>query len=86
MYPEENEICCEAKEAPTVKKLLVENNKIIDEIMIIAMRNLEFLNGNGANPEPSKEPINMLNDLAIQNDNLKRIRNIVSATAEMLGT
>lgn len=85
MYPEENEICCVEKAEPTVTNFLHENRKIIEEIIIISKRNLGLLNGNGETSESSKEPASILQDLAIQNDNLKFIRRIVSETAEMLG-
>lgn len=85
MYPEKDEICCVEKAELTVTNFLQENRKIIEEIILISKRNLGILNGNGETSESSKEPASILQDLAIQNDNLKFIRRIVSETAEMLG-
>ena len=84
MYPEECK--CELKEERTIKEILQENLKFIEEIKNISMENLDNLSGNGVNVAHEELCTNNIQQLIEwQNNDLKTILEIVLETNKKIG-
>lgn len=84
MYPEKCEN--EPVREKTIREILEENSRFIEEIKNISMENLDSLLGNGANVcGEEKCTNNILQILQWQNNDLKLILEIVAETNKRIG-